>query len=358
MVGSYPRPLWYDYQLLGRDLLDAFKWEEHHQAWEDATTAVIAEQERAGLDIVTDGQMHFDDYGGSIGSFVWYWYERIPGFFPHKLPNPLNLGDPTETGASEAEIAMWHNWGGTKATEKVHRGLPSRLVEMYQHANRVARRPVKVSVGAGPPNLGFHVDFKAPDSAYSDQRQLAEDLVPIFNAELKELVAAGAEYIQLEDLGGWLLTPDNPGAEWVIDVMNGWVDGVDAKLAWHCCLGTGYGNSVHGLQEALPLIIENMYRVNVEQLVLDFAQREMKDVSVLKGLPADKEIQAGVIDVRTLQIETDNLIVDRIGKLLEVVQAEQLYLSTDCGLRALPRFCANEKIRALSRAAARVRAEL
>ncbi len=359
MVGSYPRPLWYrDYQLLGRDLLDAIKWEEHHQAWEDATTAVIADQERAGLDIVTDGQMHYDDYGGAIGSVVWFWNERIPGFSREKLPNPLNLGDPRATGASEAEIHMWHNWGGTKVTEKVKRGAPSRLVEMYAFARTAAHRPLKVSVGAGPPNLGYHVDYGAPDSAYKSQRELAEDLVPIFNTELKELVAAGADYIQLEDLGGWLLTPDNPEGEWVIDVMNAWTEGVDAKLAWHCCLGAAYGNAVHGLKEALPLVIENMYRVDVEQLVLDFALRDMRDVGVLASLPADKEVQAGVIDVRTLQIETDDEIVDRIHRLLEVVPVERLYLSTDCGMKALPRFCAREKIESLARAARRVRAEV
>jgi methionine synthase II (cobalamin-independent) len=358
MVGSYPRPNWYKHQLLGRDLLDAFKGEEHRQAYEDATAAVIGDQERAGLDIVTDGQMHFDDYGGAIGSFVWYWYERIPGFAGQKLPNPLNLGDPLETGASEAEISMWHNWGGTKVTEKVRRGSPSRLVEMYRHAKQVAHKPLKVSIGAGPPNLGFHVDYNAPDSAYGNQRQLAEDLVPIFNAELKELVAAGADYIQLEDLGGWLLAPDNPDGRWVIDVMNAWAEGVDAKLAWHCCLGTVYGNSVHGLQEALPAVIDNMFQVNVEQLVLDFAQRDMRDVHVLEKLPDGMEIQVGVVDVRTLQIETDDLLVDRIHRVLEHVSPEKVYLSTDCGLRALPRFCAQEKIKALVRATARVRAEI
>lgn len=354
MVGSYPRPLWYDnYQLLGRDLLDVFKWEKHHQAFEDATTAVIADQERAGLDIVTDGQMHFDDYGGSIGSFTWFWYERIPGFTKQKLPNPLILPSTSETA-----ISLWHNWGGTKVTEKVRRGDPSRLVEMYQHARSVARRPLKVSLGAGPPNLGFHVDFDAPDSAYQGMRDLAEDLVPIFNAELKELVAAGAEYVQLEDLGGWLMTPDNPEGRWVIDVMNAWVEGVDAKLAWHCCLGAAYGNSVRDLKRVLPTVIDNMYEVNVEQIVLDFAQRDMEDVGVLAKLPAHMEVQAGVVDVRSLQIESVDILVERIHQVLEHVPADRVYLSTDCGLRALPRICAQEKMKSLARAAAKVREEL
>jgi 5-methyltetrahydropteroyltriglutamate--homocysteine methyltransferase len=357
MVGSYPRPLWYRHQLLGRDLREAFKWQEHLQAWQDATTAVMQDQRSVGLDIVTDGQMHFDDYGGAIGSFTWFWYERIQGFNPGKQSDPM-AAEEGGMSTSETENNLFQDWGGTTAVEKVSRGRPSRLVDMFQWASSVADRPLKVSLGAGPPNLTFHVDVRSPDSAYSSERELAEDLVPIFNAELKELVAAGAGYVQLEDLGGWLLTPDNPEGQWVIDVMNGWVDGVGGKLAWHCCLGTDYGNPAIEFLERLPVVIENMYRVNVEQLVLDFALREMKDVHALKNLPADKEVQAGVIDVRTLQIETEDHVVSRIHKLLEVVPPERLYLSTDCGMRVLPRIVAREKLGVLVRAARRVREEL
>ncbi len=90
MIGSYPKPRWYTrYNLAGADLLEWWKLEENWHAWWDATTACIKDQELAGLDIVTDGQMHFDDYGGGIGSFVWYWYERLGGFTKAKLPNPL-----------------------------------------------------------------------------------------------------------------------------------------------------------------------------------------------------------------------------------------------------------------------------
>ena len=80
MVGSYPRPRWFHYQLLGRDIRVAFKHVDHAEAFADATRVVIQDQEAAGLDIVTDGQMYFDDYMGAIGSFCWYMYERIPGF--------------------------------------------------------------------------------------------------------------------------------------------------------------------------------------------------------------------------------------------------------------------------------------
>ena len=72
MVGSYPRPSWFDYQLNGRDIREAFKHTGHAEAFEDATQLAIRDQEEAGLDIVTDGQMCFDDYVGVIGAFCWY----------------------------------------------------------------------------------------------------------------------------------------------------------------------------------------------------------------------------------------------------------------------------------------------
>jgi methionine synthase II (cobalamin-independent) len=354
MVGSYPRPRWYDYQLHGADFLHAIKLEERREAFEDATLAVIREQEEAGLDVVTDGQMYYDDYGGSIGSMCWYWYERIPGLSPVKHHNPLAMG---AAAADARDTAVYENWGGTVAYEKVRRGAPSRLVDMYRIADAAATRPVKVSVGAGPINLGFHVDYAAPDSAYRTQRELAEDLVPIFNAELRELVAAGVQAIQLEDLGAWLvLTEDDP--TWIVDVMNGWIEGVDALLSWHFCLGAGYGNPNAAFEGQLMRILEPLYQVGVDQYVLDFAWGDMNDVRALRDLPSDKSVAAGVVDIRSLRIESEDEIAERMRTVLEVVPHERVWFTTDCGMKALPRFVASNKLAALGRAAEQVRAEL
>ena len=151
------------------------------------------------------------------------------------------------------------------------------------------------------------------------------------------------------------LDPEN---DWVIDVLNAWIEGVDAKIAWHCCLGAGYGNTFRAVEDALPRVLERWMEVNVEQYALDFALRDMVDVKALEVIPSDKEVQVGVIDIRTLYIESDDEIVDRIHKALEHISPEQVYLSTDCGLKALPRFCAYEKLKASPRAAARVREEI
>ena len=105
MIGSYPKPRWFEeYNLEGADLLEWWKLEKHFQAYRDATAACIKDQELAGLDIVTDGQMHFDQYGGGIGSFVWYWYERLGGFSKGKLPNPIARG--IEASGEDADLSQ------------------------------------------------------------------------------------------------------------------------------------------------------------------------------------------------------------------------------------------------------------
>ena len=195
MVGSYPRPHWFHQQLLGRDVRVAFKEVTHEEAYMDATHAVIADQEEAGLDIVTDGQMSYDDYVGVIGSFCWYMYERIGGFEPAREEHPSVTGD---SGADKT-TALLHDWGGVINSGPVTHG-PIRLVDLYKIAKQYTDKPIKVSVGAGPVNLAWHVYFEH----YKDAQELCYALAPIFNAEMKALVEAGAEYLQLEDLGAWL----------------------------------------------------------------------------------------------------------------------------------------------------------
>src|SRR2546425_4706164 len=97
MVGSYPRPHWFKHQLLGRDVRVAFKEVQHEEAYDDAVATVIRDQEEAGLDIVTDGNMWYDDYVGVIGSFCWYMYERIPGFEHAREEHPSYAGAPQRT---------------------------------------------------------------------------------------------------------------------------------------------------------------------------------------------------------------------------------------------------------------------
>jgi 5-methyltetrahydropteroyltriglutamate--homocysteine methyltransferase len=352
MVGSYPRPHWFTQQLLGRDVRVAFKEVQHEEAYDDAVATVIRDQEEAGLDIVTDGNMWYDDYVGVIGSFCWYMYERIGGFEPAKEPHPSEVGAAVRT----KEVELLADWGGVINSGPVERG-PIRLTDLYRIAERHATKPLKVSVGAGPVNLAWHVHFQH----YKDAKEISYALAPIFNAEMKDLVAAGATFLQIEDLGAWLplFTNDDKDYEWIADVIAQCVDGVDAKIAWHFCFGNAWGNALSGIfPTGYATVLPYFYDVPVDQFVLDFANREMVDVDLLKSLPEDKEVGIGVLDIRTTQIESPEEVAERIRKVIAVVPPERVYLTTDCGMKPLPRMVAKMKLKALAEGAAIVRGEI
>jgi 5-methyltetrahydropteroyltriglutamate--homocysteine methyltransferase len=316
MVGSYPRPTWYKQQLLGRDIQVAFKESAYEETYHDAVAAVVREQEDAGLDIVTDGNMWYDDYVGVIGSFCWYMYERIEGFEPAREPHPSTVGQPKSQGK-----VILDDWGGVVNSGAVKRG-PIRLADLYRITASHAKKPVKVSVGAGPANLAWHVYFKH----YKNAKELSFALAPIFNAEMKELVAAGAKYLQFEDLGAWLplFSGDKNDYTWIKDVVAQCCDGVDAKIGWHFCFGNAWGNDIlsanfpEGYQTVLPHFFDTP---GIDQFVLDFANRNMAGIDFMKNLPKDKDLQVGVLDIRTTMIETPKTIADRIRQVIKHVPA-------------------------------------
>jgi 5-methyltetrahydropteroyltriglutamate--homocysteine methyltransferase len=355
MVGSYPRPHWFKHQLLGRDVRVAFKEVQHEEAYDDAVATVIRDQEEAGLDIVTDGNMWYDDYVGVIGSFCWYMYERIPGFEHAREPHPSTA----HATDRNRVVEIMDDWGGVINSGPVSRG-PIRLVDLYKVAARHAKKPVKVSVGAGPINLAWHVYFKH----YKNAQELSFALAPIFNAEMKELVAAGAKYLQIEDLGAWLplFTGNKDDYTWIREVIEQCCEGVDAKIGWHFCFGNAWGNDIlsgsypEGYQTVLPYFFETK---GIDEFVLDFANREMKGIEFMKNLPKNVGLQCGVLDIRTNMVDTPTQVADRIRKVLAAgVPPEKLTLSTDCGMKPLARMVAKMKLKALAEGARTVRGEL
>jgi 5-methyltetrahydropteroyltriglutamate--homocysteine methyltransferase len=353
MVGSYPRPHWFKQQLLGRDIRVAFKEVQHEEAYTDAVATVIRDQVEAGLDIVTDGNMWYDDYVGVIGSFCWYMYERIGGFEPSREPHPAYLN----ADASQIHTIM-DDWGGVINSGPVTHG-PIRMVDLYKIAQQHSKVPVKVSVGAGPANLAWHVHFKH----YKNPKELSFALAPIFNKEMKDLVAAGAKYLQFEDLGPWmgLFTGNKDDFKWVRESVEMCCDGVDAKIGWHFCFGNAWGNDIlsatypDGYQTVLPYLFGT---AGIDEFVLDYANRDMAGVEFLKNLPANQGIQCGVLDIRTNAIESPAKVADRIRKVVRAVPADKVTLSTDCGMKPLARMVAKMKLNALSEGAAIVRKEV
>jgi 5-methyltetrahydropteroyltriglutamate--homocysteine methyltransferase len=351
MVGSYPRPRWFTQQLQGRDVLEAFKSVEHAEAYRDATRVVIGDQEDAGLDIVTDGQMWFDDLHMGIGSFFWYWFERIPGFGPEMVLHR------NRDRASGRDVFVMDEAGSAILRGEVARG-PLRLAYLYQCAQDATTKPVKASVGAGPCQLSGLVHFES--GRIRDRFELSAALAEVFNAELLELQAAGCSYVQYEDLGAW--TPNLTGGQdfaWVTETVNRVLAGVTVRKAWHFCLGNAWGNRLDALvRGGYGAVVPHYRDVDVDELTLDFACREMADAAVLKEIPADVDVGVGVIDVRNLEIEQPEQVAERIRTVLGFVDAERVTLTTDCGMKQLPRPVAAAKLRSLDVGAAIVRHEL
>jgi 5-methyltetrahydropteroyltriglutamate--homocysteine methyltransferase len=353
MVGSYPRPAWFTHQLAGRDVLEAFKVAAHAEAFHDATRVVIKDQEDAGLDILTDGQMWFDDYHMGIGSFLWYWLERTRGFSSEKLPHPARAK------AKGRDVWALDEAGGVAVDGEIGRG-PVRMALLYTWAQAHTRRPIKACIGAGPVQLSTLAHFRG--GPVKNRYELSRALADVFRAEIGEVVTAGCSHVQLEDLGAWM--PHLSGAkdyDWVTDIVDRTMAEIPAGVerAWHFCMGNAWGNKIEGLtaggyREILP----HYLGVKIDAYVLDFACREMADADLLRALPADKRVHAGVIDVRTLEIEPPEQVAERIRKVLAHIEPERVTLTTDCGLKQLPRPCAIQKLRALAEGAAIVRREL
>jgi 5-methyltetrahydropteroyltriglutamate--homocysteine methyltransferase len=279
-------------------------------------------------------------------------YERIPGFEAAKEEHPAAVGQELVTTG----LKLLSDWGGVINSGPVERG-PIRLVDLYKIASRHTTKPIKVSVGAGPVNLAWHVYFQH----YKDPKELSYALAPIFNAEMKDLVEAGATFLQLEDLGAWLplFTGDDEDYKWIADVIAQCVDGVNAKIAWHFCYGNAWGNRLADLFPAgYEAVLPHFFDVPIDQFVVDFANREMSDIDSLKGLPEDKEVGVGVLDIRTSMVETPEQVADRIRKVIEIVPPERVYLTTDCGMKPLSRMVAKMKLKALVEGAQIVRDEI
>lgn len=358
MVGSYPRPHWFKHQLLGRDIRVAFKEVEHEEAYTDAVAAVVRDQEEAGLDIVTDGNMWYDDYVGVIGSFCWYLYERIPGFEPTRNPHPSMIGAGPSAGKTFLD-----DWGGVINNGPVDSKPDAlRWGDLYQITKAQAHKPVKVSIGAGPANLAWHVYFD-DKSYYKSPKDLTFALCPIFNKEMKEIVKLGATYLQIEDLGAWLplFTNNEDDYKWIRESIEMMCDGVDAKISWHFCFGNAWGNDIlsANFPEGYQTVLPHFWNTEgIDEFVLDYANRDMAGVDFLKNCPKDKGIQLGVLDIRTNMVEPAAMVAERIRLALKYLSPEQLTLSTDCGMKPLARMVAKLKLAELAEGAAIVRKEI
>ena len=332
VVGSYGLPswLWAADDWINRGLYGPIDLEE---TLNDAVDRAILDQQIAGIDIITDGEMR-------RRGFVQTFAGRITGL--------KNVGPPRKVG--EVGIDMDSVFETTGKVEVPH-GLG--IVEEFRYLKAHTDRPIKVTV-PGPFAL---TSFYKPVEYYKDRTQLAEAFVPAIHAEVQRLAQEGATLIQIDEPAtpGYGYDPHTP--QDIARLFNACVEGVKGvKFAMHICFGT-YKKIPYAKKTYAPYFPE-ILDAKVDQFVFEFATREMYEIELWPKWAPDRELCAGVVDIRTTYVETPEDVAEKIRRALEYVPAEKLSLSPDCGMRRVARYIAFGKLKALAAGAKIVRKEL
>ena len=329
VVGSHGLPgwVWLAREAMEQGRLGAL---DIRELMEDATQAALLDQERAGIDVVSTGEM-------MRVRFIIGFYERFTGL--KTLPAPRQLGQP-----------LWDTNTPFEVVEKITAPTGLGIVDEFKLARSLTQKPIKATV-PGPYTLLVPLKLGA---AYADKDTLLADLVAIVNAECRALVAAGANFIQIDEPHHGMYAGSLHD---VTRGINRAVEGVSAKIAVHVCFGNLYGrpfSAVRDYRNVFPTLGD----LRASQVVLEFANRGMEDPERWKDFPADKELGAGVIDVKAFRAETAADVAERIRALLPFIPPERLWLNPDCGFWETPRWVAKRKLNALCEGTRIVREEL
>ena len=290
MVGSYPRPHGSRTSCAGRDVRVAFKEVQHEEAYNDAVATVIRDQEEAGLDIVTDWQ-HVVRRLRRIDRRVLLVHVRAdPRLRAGREPHPSFS---TRTPASARRCST------TGAASSTAAGLarPDPLRRSFHRGEEARQGPGQGVGGRCPINLAWHAYFN-----HSRPKELSYALAPIFNAEMKDLVAAGAKYLQIEDLGAWmpLFTGDKAYYTWIKDVIAQCCDGVNAKSAGLLFRQRmGQRSDQRRVPEAIRQCCRTSSIRRHQRVRARLRQPTHGRGRLLENLPKDKSVQVGVLDVRS-----------------------------------------------------------
>jgi 5-methyltetrahydropteroyltriglutamate--homocysteine methyltransferase len=332
LVGSYPQPDW----LIDRDALRkqtpprvraATLWRTEPQwldeAQDDATVLAIRDQERAGLDIETDGEMRRESYSNRFATAL----------------DGIDLDNPGSTiSRNGIPIPV------PRVVGKIRRRHAVEVRDVkFLRAN--TERAVKITV-PGP----FTMAQQAQDDFYKDETAMALDYADAVNAEIKDLFAAGADIVQIDE--PWMQARPDRARAYGVAALNRALDGVTGTTVVHLCFG--YANTVKQKAPAYDFLAE-LETSKARQISIETAQPKL-DCSVLSRL--SKDIVLGVIDLADMSIETPETVAARIRRALPYAPAERIVVAPDCGMKYLPRDVAFGKLCAMVEGAKIVRREL
>jgi len=332
LVGSYPQPDW----LIDRDelvksvvrLRAEHLWlidKEHREAaQDDATILAVRDQERAGLDIISDGEQSRESYSNHFATAL----EGVDLDNPGQTPNRFGRMIPVPRIAGP-----------------IRRKRP---VEV--HAVKLVRANTDRMVKATVPGA-FTMSVQAQDDYYKDPEALATDYAAAVNAEIKDLFAAGADIVQLDE--PWMVSFADKARQFGLRILDEAIAGATGKTAVHLCLG--YAHVVKNKPSTYAFLTE-LEGSKIDQVSIETAEPKL-DLAVLKDLPS-KTIIIGVLNLGDMTIETPETVAGRIRNALKYVSPGRLVIAPDCGMKYLPRAVAFGKMQAMVEGTSIVRKEL
>ncbi len=322
VVGSYSMPSWLERLKTEYSLRKISKadMDEVHDA---AVKAAIKDQEMAGLDIVTDGEMRRDN-------MIDYFAERLPG-----------------VEIDRTSKQFYYDYFDSVVRGKLPLAAMG-LVDDLKFLQANTDRTVKFCV-TGPHSLVKRIK----NEYYPGEEEFAVDIARVMNLELKELVRAGARWIQVDEPYYSGFPQDLP---WGVQALNALVDGVEARIVLHICYGNRYGKPswAGNYRYLFPTILD----ANVSELTLEFAWRGGEDLEMFKEFPNQFNVGVGAIDVKSDDVETPDIVAERIRHALEFIPAERVVVLPDCGCHNLAQPVALGKLRAMVEGARIVRQSL
>jgi 5-methyltetrahydropteroyltriglutamate--homocysteine methyltransferase len=333
LVGSYPQPEWlidraklagrFPPRVRARELWRVAP-DYLAQAQDDATLLAIRAQEEAGLDILTDGEIRRESYSNRFATALDGVDIDNPGSALDRSghPNPV-----------------------PRITGPIRRRHPVEAADVKFLRARTDRT-IKITV-PGP----FTMSQQAQDDYYGSREALAFGYAEAVNEEIRDLFAAGADIVQLDE--PYLQARAAEAKQYGVKVINRALDGVTGTTALHICFG--YAAIIHERPEGYSFLPE-LAACDVHQVSIETAQSSL-DTSVLTALDG-KTVILGVIDLSDPNVETAETVANRVRRALPYVPAERIVIATDCGMKYIPRETANGKMKAMAGAAALLRAEL
>jgi 5-methyltetrahydropteroyltriglutamate--homocysteine methyltransferase len=322
VIGSYSMPAWLE-RAKNEYLQRKLSRRDLEEMYEAARKAAIKDQEVAGVDVVSDGELQRDN-------MIDYFAERLPGV-------QVDLGSKR----------LYYDFYESVVRSKLAAGSLG-LADEVRFLRRFTDHPGKISL-SGPHALVKRIrnDF------YPSEEAFALDLARVMNSEMREMVRAGATHVQIDEPYYSGFPEDLP---WALKAVNTMVESVTANITLHICYGNRYGKpSFEGSYRYLfPKILE----AKVQTVSLEFARRGEEDLRLFKEFDAPFALGLGVIDVKTHDIESPGMVADRIRRALDVIPAERLVINPDCGCVHLPRDVAFSKLAAMSEGTRMVREDL